>query len=83
MNELFTVADIAARYKCCKTTARNRMRKMPHMENPLMVTESALLDWENGRTYYPINVKKRSAKKWKNGKNFEDNFFEIPKRNEP
>lgn len=67
MDKLLNVADIADRYKCSKSTARNRMRQMNHMENPLMVSEVAVFEWEQKRTYKPQDPMKRKDKKCKKG----------------
>ena len=53
MEELLNAADIAARYKCSLPTARSRMRQMEHMENPLLVSESAIMKWEQSKMYRP------------------------------
>ena len=47
---LYSAADIAERYGCSQCTARRYIRQMRHMENPLMVTENDLREWENRRT---------------------------------
>ena len=50
MEAIWTVRDIAARYKCSMQCARNYIRKMAnYMESPLAVYESDLLEWERGR----------------------------------
>lgn len=49
MQQLLNASDVAARYKCSLPTARLRMRQMKHMENPLMVTEDAVADWERSK----------------------------------
>lgn len=49
MEPLWTVKDIAERYKCSMQCARNYIRKMNHMENPLSVYESDLRVWETSR----------------------------------
>ena len=53
MHRLLNVHDIMERYQCSANTARSRMRMMPHMEKPLMVSERAVMDWEAGRTVFP------------------------------
>lgn len=53
MEKLLFVPDIMARYHCSAPTARKYMRQMIHMEDPLAVTESALLAWEHERTVHP------------------------------
>ena len=53
MDKILKPADIAERYGVGLCTARAYMRKMIHMENPLAVTESALMQWERERTTAP------------------------------
>jgi len=53
MEAIWTVRDIAERYKCTLQCARNYVRRMPHMENPLTVYESDLLEWEHSRMQIP------------------------------
>ena len=50
MENLLTPSDLAERYRCSTRTARRYMRRMEHMENPLRVTEKAVLQWEYDRT---------------------------------
>ena len=57
MKRLLSVADMAERYQCSKKTASRYMRKMPHMEKPLRVTEQAVEAWELGRTFEPDGTK--------------------------
>ena len=57
MKRLLTVADMAERYQCSVKTARRYMRKMPHMEKPLMVTEQAVEAWELSRMIEPDGTK--------------------------
>lgn len=57
MEVIWTVRDIAERYKCTMQCARNYVRKMPHMENPLTVYESDLLAWERSRMIIPAGAK--------------------------
>ena len=57
MRKLLSVTDIAERYQCSVKTARRYMRRMPHMEKPLMVTEQAVEAWELGRTFEPDGTK--------------------------
>ena len=56
MQKLYSAGDIAERYGCSLCTARRYIRKMRHMENPLMVAESDLREWENRRTVEPPEV---------------------------
>lgn len=53
MEGLLTTKDIAQRYQCSLQCARNYMRRMVHMENPLTVYESDLLAWEQSRMIVP------------------------------
>ena len=49
MEKIMTARDVAERYKCSLQCARNYMRKMTHMEKPLTVYESDLVEWEQSR----------------------------------
>ena len=53
MRTILTVKDVAQRYKCSLQSARNYIRRMPHMESPLTVYESDLQAWEESRMEYP------------------------------
>ncbi len=53
MKRLLSADDIAERYQVSKKTASRYMRKMPHMEKPLRVTEQAVEAWELGRMVEP------------------------------
>lgn len=53
MERLYSVREIQERYQCNPATARKRMREMRHLENPLMVTERAIAEWENRKTVMP------------------------------
>lgn len=53
VKRLLSADDIAERYQCSKKTASRYMRKMPHMEKPLRVTEQAVEAWELGRMVEP------------------------------
>ena len=57
VKRLLSADDIAERYQCSKKTAARYMRKMPHMEKPLRVTEQAVEAWELGRTFEPDGTK--------------------------
>jgi len=46
METLLGVPEIMARYRCCRQTASKRMRQMKHLENPLLVPEWAVMQWE-------------------------------------
>lgn len=62
MDRLLSVKDIQNRYQCSPNTARAYIRQMIHYENPLMVTEKALTDWENSRLVVPYQMMKRRAR---------------------
>lgn len=62
MDNILTVRDICARYKCTATTARKRMRGMEHMESPLMVTERAVIAWEHKKTVPPESAVRQMMK---------------------
>lgn len=53
MERLIRARDICERYGCKKDTAYRYMRQMPHMENPLRVTITALEQWERDRMREP------------------------------
>ena len=57
VKRLLSVADMTDRYQVSKKTASRYMRKMPHMEKPLRVTEQAVEAWELGRTFEPDGSK--------------------------
>ena len=57
MKRLLSVTDMAERYQVSKKTAQRYMRKMPHMEKPLRVTEQAVESWELGRMVDPDGTK--------------------------
>ena len=46
METLLGVPEIMERYRCCRQTASKRMRQMKHLENPLLVPEWAVTQWE-------------------------------------
>ena len=46
METLLGVPEIMARYRCCRQTASKRMKQMKHLENPLLVPEWAVTQWE-------------------------------------
>ena len=46
MDVLLGVTEIMARYRCCRQTASKRMKQMKHLENPLLVPEWAVMQWE-------------------------------------
>ena len=57
VKRLLSADDIAERYQCSKKTASRYMRKMPHMEKPLRVTEQAVEAWELCRMVEPDGAK--------------------------
>ena len=56
MERLLSVKDIQSRYQCSPATARKYMRQMVHMEQPMMVSEKAVAEWESGRLYFPADL---------------------------
>lgn len=56
MDKLLGVAQIMARYGCCRQTASKRMHEMAHMEQPLMVTERAVKEWEETKQRRAANI---------------------------
>ena len=55
MKKLLTVAEVMARYECCRQTASKIIYSLPHIEYPrLMIPEKVLEKWElnqmEGRT---------------------------------
>lgn len=67
MEKLLCVKEIMERYQCNPATARKRMREMPHMEKPLLVTEKAVAEWEYSKTVYPGEQPKKQKAKLKLG----------------
>lgn len=61
MERLLTAKEVTERYRCSPDTARRYIRQMVHMERPLMVTEKAVSEWEQSRTYYPANAIRTKA----------------------
>jgi len=53
MERLLSVHDLMERYQCSRQTAIRYIRKMEHQERPYMVTENALMAWEQSRTVNP------------------------------
>ena len=53
MDRLYSVKDIQNRYQCNPATARKYMRQMEHMEQPLMVSERAISEWEKRKLTMP------------------------------
>ena len=62
MEAIWTVRDIAARYKCSLQCARNYIRKMAnYMESPLAVYESDLMEWERSRMVIKATERRRDT----------------------
>ena len=57
MEKLLSARDIAERYEISERTAMRYMRKMRHMEKPLRVTERAVEEWENAKTFEPGEIR--------------------------
>lgn len=62
MDKLLSVKDIQNRYQCSPNTARNYIRQMVHMENPLMVKEREVERWETSRTIPPAKEIRRAIR---------------------
>ena len=62
MERLYSVRDICERYQVKSVTARKFMRDMVHMESPLMVSERALKEWEQRKTFPPESATRRMLK---------------------
>lgn len=57
MERLITVKEMRERYGCSNPTARKYLREcVPHMENPLVAPEWAVIEWEQGRTVIPAEI---------------------------
>ena len=56
MERLLSVKDIMERYQCSRQTAVRHIKRMEHMEKPLMVRESVLAADERKRTVRPPEV---------------------------
>lgn len=56
MERMYRVHEICERYQCAPKTARKYMRDMEHMENPLLVSERAIVAWERRKTVPPDSV---------------------------
>lgn len=67
MERLLSVKDIQERYRCNPATARKRMREMMHMEKPLMVSESAVTEWEKRKLIMPDYMIRQEMKRRKIG----------------
>lgn len=63
MDRLVTVKAMAQRYEVDNKTARKYLRQcIPHMEDPLVAPEWAVLEWEEKRTVIPVEVSSRQRK---------------------
>ena len=56
MERLLSVADLMERYQCSRQTAVRHIKRMEHMEKPLMVRQSVLEADERERTVKPAEV---------------------------
>ena len=63
MERLYSVKDICERYQVTRPTARKLMRDMDHMEQPLMVSERAVIAWEKRKTFPPESVTRQMMRK--------------------
>ena len=63
MERLVTVKAMCERYDCSLPTARKYLRQcVPHMEDPLVAPEWAVMEWEKGRMVIPPEIsRKRQA----------------------
>ena len=82
MERLLRAADIMTRYQCSAPTARAYMRKMIHTENPLTVTEGALMAWERERTHGPgeTGKEKNAVKRRRMPRMIPAGDYRIPRR---
>ena len=69
MDKLFTVKQMADRYGCSMPTARKYLRQcLPHMEDPLVAPEWAVVEWEEKRMVNPSTIRRRTADNYKAGR---------------
>ena len=61
MERVWNSKAVAERYGCTLQCARNYMRKMVHMEDPLMVYERDLVEWERSRMIIPKGKRRALA----------------------
>ncbi len=62
MDRLITVRQMRERYGCSNPTARKYLRQcVPHMENPLVAPEWAVMEWEDKRMHIPAEISKRRS----------------------
>ena len=62
MDRLVTVKAMCERYGCSNPTARKYLRQcVPHMEDPLVAPEWAVLEWEEKRTIIPAEISRKRA----------------------
>ena len=70
MERLLSVADMMERYQCSRQTAVRYIRKMEHMEKPLMVRQSVVEAWDRSRTVVPADVIRAEMRRQKLMKRF-------------
>lgn len=68
MTKLLSVKDIQERYQCNPATARKYIRDMDHIEQPLMVSEKAVNEWEKGKTVPGASAVKMARMRKKAGR---------------
>ncbi len=56
MERLLSVKDLMDRYQCSRQTAVRHIKRMEHIEKPLMVRQSVLEADERSRTVKPPEV---------------------------
>lgn len=60
MDRLVTVKAMAQRYEVDNKTARKYLRQcVPHMEDPLVAPEWAVIQWEEKRTVIPADISRK------------------------
>ena len=63
MERLLSVRDIQERYQCNPATARKYIRQMIHIEKPLMVSETAVTEWEKRKLIMPDYLIRQEMKR--------------------
>lgn len=63
MERLLSVKDIQERYQCNPATARKYIRQMIHIEKPLMVSETAVTEWEKRKLIMPDYLIRQEMKR--------------------
>ena len=62
MDRLVTVKEMRERYGCSNPTARKYLRQcVPHLEDPLVAPEWAVIEWEQNRMVIPADISHRKA----------------------